>query len=82
VEQGWKHLRGWWRGQTAEPKPLSVQVVVRREIISARARGTATAGDLMALAFDRVSAPMWGQVSSAMGLFVQASSLVDYICWC
>lgn len=52
-------------------------MVVKREKISARARGTAVEGGLMALAFDRVSAPMWGQVSSVMGLFVQTCLLVD-----
>lgn len=52
-------------------------MVVKREKISARARGTAVEGGLMALAFDRVSAPMWGQVSSGMGLFVQTCLLVD-----
>ena len=57
-------------------------MVVKREIISARARGTAVEAGLMALAFDRVSAPMWGQVLSVMGLFVQTFLPVDYACWC
>lgn len=51
-------------------------MVIKREVISARARGTATEAGLMALAFDRVSAPMWGQIFSVMGLFVQTFLLV------
>lgn len=52
-------------------------MAVKREIISARARGTAAEAGLMALAFDGASAPMWGQVFSVMSLFVQTFLLVD-----
>lgn len=51
-------------------------MVVKTEIIPARARGSAIEIGLMALVFDRAPTPVRGQVFSVMGSFVQ-TLLID-----